>query len=161
MTNKSDTPANYFVSRRALLASGLATGLMLAGMPLAAFAKPAKPAAPSANAPDTNSKPGNAALPGRPDVYLLRGFANIFSAGIDEICADLQAMPRGGSSPTGSLPTGRNTARSRSFSSAIRWAPMPLFPSRKSLRKKGFAWITWRRLPQRRPIPYPEISAAS
>ncbi|MBJ6132997.1 lipase [Ochrobactrum sp. Q0168] len=91
MTNKSVTSANYFVSRRSLLASGLATGLMLAGMPLAAFAKPAKPAAPSANAPDTNSKPGNAAQPGRPDVYLLRGFANIFSAGIDEIGADLQA----------------------------------------------------------------------
>ncbi len=91
MTNKSGTTAKYFMSRRSLLASGLATGLMLAGMPVAAFAKTAKPAAPSPNAPDTNSKPGNAAQPGRPDVYLLRGFANIFSTGIDEIGTALQA----------------------------------------------------------------------
>ncbi|MBA8820554.1 thioesterase domain-containing protein [Ochrobactrum sp. P6BSIII] len=85
MTKKSGNSAKYFMSRRSMLVSGLASSLMLASMPIAALAKPA------AQAPNTNHKPGNAAQPGRPDVYLLRGFANIFSTGIDEIGADLQA----------------------------------------------------------------------
>jgi len=88
MTNKSGNPAKYFMSRRSLLLSGLASSLLLAGIPAAALAKSAKPAAQTAN---TNDNPANTAQAGRPDVYLLRGFANIFSAGIDEIGAELQS----------------------------------------------------------------------
>ncbi|MBA8837784.1 thioesterase domain-containing protein [Ochrobactrum sp. RH2CCR150] len=88
MTNKSGNSAKYFISRRSLLASGLASSLLMAAMPVAALAKSAKTAVPS---PNTNDKQGNGAQAGRPDVYLLRGFANIFSTGIDEIGADLQA----------------------------------------------------------------------
>jgi hypothetical protein len=160
MTKKSGNSAKYFMSRRSMLASGLVSSLLMAAMPVAALAKSAKTAAPSPNA---NDKQGNA---GRPDVYLLRGFANIFSTGIDEIGADLQAAGVDAhveGNAAWRLVANRIISDRQKYGPqpVTHWAPMPLFPLLKFWKSAAFAWIIWRLSPRQHLIPCPGTFVAS
>ncbi|MGU3400868.1 lipase [Brucellaceae bacterium D45D] len=84
MTKKLNSVSKGLINRRSLLASALA----LAALPAYARSKADRP---FDEIPSKGTAQDIAARAKRPNVYLLRGFGDIFSTGIDEIGASLQA----------------------------------------------------------------------